>query len=95
MESSYNFKSKNTRQFNSCILKNLFHKYLDDTDVSGLTQPISSKSSKNLVPSNTKTGKLFLQQCLVIVEVVNIDLVEVAINLKNVISGKKTINNVS
>ena len=87
--SSYNFKSENTRQFNGCILKNIFHIYLDDTDVSGLAQPISPKSSQNLIPSNTKTGKLFLQQSLVIAEIVNIDLVEVAIDLKIVISGKK------
>ena len=88
MESSYNFKSENTRQFNGCILKSLFHIYLDDTDVSGLTPPISTKSSKNLLSSNTKTIKLLLQQGLVMVEIVNIDLVEVAIDLKVVISGK-------
>ena len=88
MESSYNFKSENTRQFNGCILKSLFHIYLDDTDVSGLTPSISTKSSKNLVSSNTETIKLLLQQGLVMVEIVNIDLVEVAIDLKVVISGK-------
>lgn len=70
---SYNFKSENIRQFNGCIFKNLFHIYLDDTDVLGLTPPISPKSSKNSFHSNTKTGKLFLQPGLVIVEIVNID----------------------
>ena len=57
-----------------------------------LTPPISPKSSKNPVPSNLKTGKLFLQQCLFIVEIVSIHLVEfrksVAIHLKVVISEK-------
>ena len=88
MESSYNFKSENTRRFNGCILKSLFHIYLVDTDVSGLTPPISTKSSENLVSSNTKTVKLLLQQALVMVEIVNIDLVEVVIDLKVIISGK-------
>ena len=51
------------------------------------------QSLKNPVPSNSKTGKLFLQQGLVIVDFINIDLVElrksVAIDLKVDVSEKK------